>query len=567
MLFSRGFLALAALAILQQPARDTPAQPAIPIATPARISGRVLAADTGRPVRRARVLLASAAGPQRNVLTDDNGTFELMGLAGGRYTLTASRSGFVTLSYGQRRPRQGGTPLELAAGQDLKGIDIRLPRGSVITGRIVDDSGEAMAGVMVRVLAYQYGQGERRLTAAGGGQTDDRGEYRIWGLNPGTYYVTAIVPNLNLGGRGEPPTQGRAAAPDAGSPGSPSTAYAPTYYPGVTSVGEARPVAVALGAEATEISFAVLLTRTAQIAGRVVHSDGTPASNGNVVLMPGGQMAAGRGGPFNLYGSRLRADGQFSIANVPPGLYSLRARSDIARVPQFGEQQVSVSGSISDLLVTLTPPGSLAGTVVFETTSSAAAPDPSQLRVSAPAADSEALAPGNDTRVNREGAFTLNGVPPGLHFVRAAQTPRGWMLKSVLVDGRETADTPLEIRSGQSITNVQLIFTDRLTDISGTITDRRGTPMTALTVLAFPRDDRLWGPHARQIATTRPDQNGKFQMRGLPPGEYHLALIDPVEQGEWFDPGFLRQQLASATPVSLFEGELKTQDFRLSTEP
>src|SRR6476646_1293314 len=135
----------------QQPARDTPAQPQdVPPPPAGRITGRVVASDNGRPVKRARVFVTAAelSGGGRGVLTDDQGVFDLTELPAGRYTLTVSKSGFVSLSYGQRRPLQAGTPLQLADGRQLKGIEFQLPRGSVISGHVLDEDGEAMPGVM-----------------------------------------------------------------------------------------------------------------------------------------------------------------------------------------------------------------------------------------------------------------------------------------------------------------------------------------------------------------------------------------------------------------------------------
>src|SRR5438093_9494339 len=186
----------------QQPARDTPAQQKdTPPPPGGRISGRVIA-DNGRPVKRARAFITAAElSGGRGALTDENGIFDFTELPAGRYTLTVSKSGFVSLSYGQRRPLQAGTPLQLADGQQLKGIEFRLPRGGVIAGHVYDETGDPMPGVLVRVLRYQYQQGDRRLAPAGTTQTDDQGQYRVWGLMPGDYYVDAQSRiNLPFGG-------------------------------------------------------------------------------------------------------------------------------------------------------------------------------------------------------------------------------------------------------------------------------------------------------------------------------------------------------------------------------
>src|SRR5882762_2947847 len=204
------------LSSTSQPARDTPAQKDAPPPPAGRITGRVTAADNGRPVKRARVFINAAELPGgRGMLTDDGGVFDLTELPAGRYTLTVSKSGFISLSYGQRRPLQAGTPLQLADGQQLGGIDFRLPRGSVIAGHVMEESGDPMPGISVQVMRYQYAQGNRQLAPAGTAQTDDQGAYRVWGLNPGEYYVSALSRTFNFGGQGGPGRGG----PGAGGPG------------------------------------------------------------------------------------------------------------------------------------------------------------------------------------------------------------------------------------------------------------------------------------------------------------------------------------------------------------
>lgn len=582
----------------QQPARDTSARPAtVTAAATGKMSGRVVAGDTGRPIKRARVFLNAAELPGgRGMLTDDSGAFEFTDLPAGRYTITASKSGYIQLSFGQRRPLQAGTPISLGDGQQLKGIDFALPRGGVISGRVSDESGDVMPGVQVQVMRYQYQQGDRRLVPASAGQTDDRGAYRVWGLNPGEYYVSATARNEGLG-RGVNPAQvqqivqdalqaagGRgalqAAAGRGGGRGANIAAlaglappddqeqlmYAPTYYPGVGSPAEARAVTVGVSQEVTDIDFALQLVRTARVTGHVENPDGSWTAQGNVQLMP--QATGARGNFGQNYGGRIGWDGQFSIANVPPGLYTLRARNQDRDAPLSTAQPLSVApggGDLTNVVVVLQTGGSLSGSLVFLPGSTPVPGDLSQIRITAPAADpDDNVGPQANPRVNKDGTFTMDGISVGSHFIRANGNLRGWNLKSVEIGGRDVTDTPVEIRSGQKTSNVVLTFTDKVSEIDGSVTDASGQPVTEYTVLAFSTNAAHWRAQSRQIATARPDQTGMFKLRNLPSGEYYVVTIDPSEAGEWFDPQYLDQHRGGAARVTLGEGDVKTQDFRVT---
>ena len=611
--------------------------------------GRVSAADTGRPLRTARVMLSGGQGGGRSAVTDDSGQFDFQQLPEGRYTLNASKAGFVSLSYGQRRPLQPGTPLQLANNQTLRDLELRLPRGSAIGGRITDETGEPMPNIMVRVMRQQLVQGQRQLMPAGNGQTDDRGQYRVWGLNPGEYYVSAAAPNIMIGdpmgrgGRGGPPggppdgrggrggPEGRGAGRGAAAfeargglaaaaataataieqlglnfaqnlpPGfsfdqffggdAPSqVSYAPTYYPGVSSTRDAQPVNVGLASESMGIDFSLLLVRMSRVSGRVSTSDGIAITNGNVNLAPDDQPS-GRGGPMaGNYGGRITREGTFVINNVPPGQYVLRARGDTSQplgrgerggrgggpngpaaargaAPEtdtlrFASQPLSVNGDQTEVSIVLSPGATISGTVSLQLTQGTQV-DVSQVRITARPADA-AIGQEINGRADRNGAFTIQSIPAGPHWFRA-QAPRGLILKSVMIGGRDVIDMPHDIQAGEKISGATIVLTDRVSEIGGTITDDRGAPIPDYTVLAFPEDARLWGPQSRHIMTTRPDQNGKFQIRGLPAGRYHLVAIDPTNQGEWFEPAFLEQHREASGRLTLAEGEIKTQDFRVPT--
>jgi len=565
----------------QQPPRDTSARAAT--ATPAstgRLSGRVVTGDGGRPVKRARVFISAAELPGgRGMLTDDNGAFDFSDLPAGRYTITASKNGFIQLSYGQRRPLQAGTPLQLLDGQQLRGLDFALPRGGVISGRVSDETGDGMPGVAVQVMRYAYQQGNRQLVPAGQGQTDDRGVYRVWGLNPGDYYVSAVarpdgfaggraaanaVADLTgrggRGGRGNGRGAGGASAGDEQD----QLMYAPTYYPGVGSAAEARPVTLGVSQELVGIDFNLQLVLTARVSGHVENGDGSWTAQGNVNLTPQGGSRINAG---NNMGGRIGWDGQFSIANVPPGSYTLRARNNDRDTPLYASQPLSVgSGDVGNVVVVLQKGGSLSGSLVFQPGSTAAPNDLTQVRVVAQSTDPfDNIGPTPNSRVNKDGTFTLDGVSVGDHLIRAAGGGgmRGWNLKSVAVDGRDVTDTPISIRSNQRINNVVVTFTDKVNEINGSVTDVQGNAVTEYTVLAFSTNASVWRPNSRQIATARPDQTGMFKIRNLPAGDYYVVTVDPSEQGEWFEPAYLDQHHAGAARVSLGDGDTKTQDFRV----
>jgi hypothetical protein len=553
-----------------QPARDTPAQQNTAPAPSGRMTGRIVASDTGRPIRRARVFITAAEiGGGRGTLTDDNGAFDFTDLPAGRYTVSASKSGFIGLSYGQRRPLQAGTPLQLVEGQQLKGVDVALPRGGVISGRVADETGDVMPGVAVSLMRYQYMQGDRRLVPAGQAQTDDRGVYRVWGLNPGDYYVSAVSRGDGINDRVAAGGRGGFAAGRGGGPGARGgpddqnqLMYAPTYYPGVASPNEARAVTLGVSQEVSGIDFNLQLVRTSRVSGHVENPDGSWAAAGTVNLMAQGPTRNGAG---NNYGSRIGWDGQFSISNVPPGLYTLRARNNDRDAPLSAAQPLAVSGDLASVAVVLQTGGSLSGTIVFQPGSTPPPADLTQVRLNAPAADPEDnVGPTPNPRVNKDGTFTMDGVTAGAHFIRANGGPlRGWTLKTVTIDGRDVTDTPITVRSGQKIGNVVVTFTDKVSEINGTVTDDQNVPVTEYTVLAFSTEPSLWRFQSRHIMTARPDQTGTFKIRGLPSGEYFLATVDPGEQGEWFEPAYLDQQRQGAARVTLSDGDVKTQSFRV----
>jgi hypothetical protein len=148
-----------------------------------RIAGRVVAADTGAPVRRADVHLIAPEAGVRRALTDAEGRFDFRDLPAGRFSLNATKTGYVTVPYGQLRAFEQGRPIELADKQVMTRANIALPRGGVISGRITDEFGEPVTEAMISVMRRSWANGRRRLMVAGRStQTNDLGQYRVYGL-------------------------------------------------------------------------------------------------------------------------------------------------------------------------------------------------------------------------------------------------------------------------------------------------------------------------------------------------------------------------------------------------
>ena len=226
----------------QQRPRPTPQRVDAMAAT---IKGLVTTADSGTPVRGAEVRLSSRGSYNRLVTTDGDGSFRLTDLPAGEYRLTVSRTGFTSLVFGQRRPLEAPATIRLAEGETFT-ANLALTRGGAIHGRVIDQFGDPIAGTRVQVLRSRMIRGQRRLQAMGpGDQTDDTGEFRVYGLPPGDYYVTAST-----------------------GPADSVRRNPPLFFPGTSSVSEAQSITLAAGTEAAA-DFQISPVRNARISGIV----------------------------------------------------------------------------------------------------------------------------------------------------------------------------------------------------------------------------------------------------------------------------------------------------------
>ncbi len=528
----------------QNPPRDTSAKTGT-----ARIRGRILAADTGQPIRKAQVRATSAELKEsRLATTDGNGMYELSELPAGRYQLTATKGSFVQLQYGQARPFEAGKPLQLADGQVAEHIDFNLPRGALVIGRVVDEFGEAVTDVQVTAMRYRYVAGRRLLGPVGRMvTTNDIGEFRLFGLAPGQYFLSATL--------------------RAGNPADVSndrSGYAPTYYPGTASLADAQRLTLGVGQVMSDVNLMLVPARLARVTGIAVDSDGKPLPGGLVGMV----LATGGGGLTGLTLTQIRADGSFTLSNVAPGEYTIRAvvpQTALAAgaSPELISARITVEGDdITGLRLAGVKSMTVSGKVLLDGAAAAGASVPALQLVMVPELP-DPIGPAGLAKVNEDLTFECR-VQPGRQFVRLGGQPKEVMLRAVRLNGSDVTDTGIELRAGEDVPGLEVELTRQISQLSGTVADDKGRPVKDYSVIVFPRSADLWKtPASRFFGNSRPDQDGRFLVRALPAGEYRAVALDYLEPGAGLDPEFLERIQDRAQTFSIRDGEAKTIDLKL----
>ena len=357
--------ALAARQTLQQippAASQRPADDGDPNKPPAAaiVRGHVFGADTGQPLRKAQVRLFSTDVPSggttenRQATTDASGSYEFKDLPAGKYLVSANKGGYVGMSIGQVRPNEPGKAITLRATELRERLDFTLLRGGVITGRVVDEYGEPISRIQIGAMRSETIGGRKQLMPSGRmATTDDLGEFRLFGISPGQYYVQATWHGMTP-----------VLAP--GAPADDETGYATTFFPGTSAATEAQRLTVVSGQTISDVAFAMVPAKTARISGTVVDSHGGRAQG---MLMISRQESGTIGSGINM-SVPIRPDGTFTFANVSPGDYTLRAMLTGSK-RETAVVNVSVAGvDITDVALTTVPPSSATGRIVADPSAS-----------------------------------------------------------------------------------------------------------------------------------------------------------------------------------------------------
>jgi hypothetical protein len=539
-----GLAAVASAQSVAPPAQTQSATAAAAKAPRAVVRGRVVAGDTGQPLRRAQVRLMStemngnASRQNLATATDADGKFEFTDLPAGRYLVTANKAGYVSRAQGQGRPGDQLKPIAVSDGQVVERIDFSLLRGGVIAGRVVDEYGEPLSNIQVGAMRRE-GMSSSQLFPTRTTASDDLGEFRLFGLAPGDYFVQGTWRDFSV----------------IGGPAEEHSGYAVTLYPGVADSKDAQPIPIGAGTIVTDVVFAMRPVTTARVSGIVTDSRGRRG---------GGSITVSQQAGANNYvftGTGIRPDGTFSISGLPSGDYTLRAETaPLGSDGELAVVNVTVNGDdIENVAIVTAPPPKAAGRIVA---------DPELLPTLAgammflngfPAAPNTGVASFAQGRVADDLTFTLTS-NPGRMKIMLNGLPPGFSVRAVRLNGTDVTDSGLEFKGSETIAGVEVEVTNRVTTVAGAVRTTRGEAAKEYTVVVFSQDRERF-----ELRMATPDQEGRFKITGVRPGDYYAIAFERMDTSRVGGPDFIDRWRQQAVSFSIGEGESKTFDLKLTT--
>jgi len=551
----------------------------------ASIAGIVVVDEARQvPARRARVTVSDVvSGLRYTTITGDDGRFVVEDLAAGRFTLSATRSGFVSIALGATRPSQTGTPVVVTDGDHLMGVVLHLLPGAVIDGTIRDALGAPAADSLVTLHQLHAPIGGARqvslVTIPGDSRTDDRGHYRLFGLAPGEYVISVDPPLPSSGLRPTRPARPVTGAEIAKASGrmasllplttadtSVPIAPVPVYYPGTTLMSAAEPVRLKAGEEQSGVDFRLEFASAVKVTGTVTHAAGinSELSLRPVVLTP---IADDLGVSSSTVADR---DGHFTFAAVPPGRYTLTAEAlvvttaaEISRlsghVRWIASTELLVTGhDIASIALTLQPAPIISGRVEFKDVTPTA-DEVVRLVINLTPPHSK----GTGAKISADNTFAFVPIAPGSYhlslFPATGTNDAVWWLESVVRGGRDVTNEVFDVGDGHDIDDLVLTLRKGLASVSGRLTDSSGGAVWSDTVVLLAEGNG----HYTSAAAVHPSTDGSFSVKGLVPGEYRVAAAEDIDQSDLLDPLFLEALGASGVKINLLANEAKRQDLRI----
>jgi protocatechuate 3,4-dioxygenase beta subunit len=493
------------------------------------VSGRVVTAAEGAPIKSAQVGLVQEDAKQHPgifaALTDSDGRFEIGKVPPGRYRFMASHTGFIANEF-KAQGTGSGAVLALAPGQVVDDALFRLVRAAVISGRVVDEAGEPVMGIVLSALRkptademenWGVRMKKEQLIAASSSITDDRGEYRMFGLRPGEYYLRASESPDDTFSRMQGIDWGLM---DIEVMREVAAQYAPLYYPGVLQPGEAQAIPLRAGEE-MQADFAMRRIKTVQISGHVIASDGKPASHAWV------NLSLPEVDSFTMdLGANTESTGEFVIKGVPPGSYILSASQQVENRRFSTRQKIDVGESNLDSVVLAFGHGTIiSGKVILAAQGLAL----ERIHVYL-SPEEEDFGPGGwAAEAKSDGSFEIPDVPDGSYALRVGGLEKGWYMKSARLGASDVLQKGLQVERGAAPGTLEIVLSSAAAALEGAVT-QDDKPVAGASVRARPEPETPYNRMRSRGAET--DQNGHFSLDTLPPGKYKVIAKLPSASPE-----------------------------------
>jgi beta-lactamase regulating signal transducer with metallopeptidase domain len=517
----------------------------------------------------------NAAAARFTAISDKDGRFTIRNVLAGDYFVQPAREGFFDPALGLGGPRSPRLGITVTAGMTTE-TTVDLLSGGVMSGRVVDANGRPIQDAIVDALAMTYQNGYPVLRAINTKTTDDEGEYRLFWLVPGEYYLQVAVP----------PPPGAGPGPVNMTAPSQFSGATRTFYPGTIDVGAATPLTVRPGDKLSGLDIQVRPAPLARVSGTfttTIPAEETAQQAAVLSANPGLQrpslmLVSRDSNNPDVTGGGARAVGvvqlnngvgQFQTQGIPPGSYIL-----LGRIPEsnaqggagfaFGRAYIDVGKEdISGVAIKVDHSINVSGKV----TVNGRAPQ-TPVRVTLRVDDSSmklGIYSTLSTRYvasDKDGAFTMIQVPPGpYHIDIGPGLPNNLYIADVRQSARSVFDSGFEITS-QVPDPIEVALSSGAGTVEGIVEDGAGKPVAgAAVVLAPPENRRQNRVLFHQVMT---DKTGRFTLRNIAPGNYKLfSWQQALPANTWFNPGFMLKYEASGRPINVTQDGTVTQQLRV----
>jgi protocatechuate 3,4-dioxygenase beta subunit len=455
---------------------------------PGGAEGRVVDAASGEPIRKAIVILRRSQESGAAAYTDAKGEFHFAGLEPGAYALSALRDGYVA---GRKDPPIVVTIVPENTQSDLT---VKLVRTGVVAGRVVDADGDPVAGASVDLLAIK---GKNTAASA---STNDRGEYRAFGVPPGKYRLVAAA-NSRLAGE-----------LSLKLTGAEEQSYSWTYYPGTADMRQATTVEVTPGAELRGFDLALVRSHVVRVKGRVTIPADAPGPF-VVSLIPGSSEGLGQSREAVV----RSADGAFELTGVERAEYILSAMGMLQQDRYYASRAVDVGESdIEGIELTLAAPQRITGRVTVPEGRPMPAGYVVILRQ-----DGYRFPQAGVVTVESDGTFRTEPLAPGEYEVTAGRVNESrddLYVSAVRMGDEDVLAKRLHIGGGPPAPLEIALAADGGT-LEAAVANEKGDPIPQANVILLPDPPRRAQRALRGVCTT--DARGGCGIRGIAPGEYH----------------------------------------------